>query len=245
MNVSAPRLLILMRHGLAENNVQSADYKRRPDSAYSTHSAGLVETGIRQALLSGEYVRGQWGTPDVIYASHYTRSRQTVEHAFPDISFREDPRIAEVRRGIEYLLSDEQKAALFPWEAMRRQREGEHHFRYLNGDSWADVESLDNSFLDSLYLRHGGKFVLVSSHGKTIRLLNKILQNQKSEDVVQNRSDVENGSLTVYAACGGDWPGMRLVDYVVPWQRLAATPAVAPSESRPNGRKSSSRSVVS
>jgi len=218
MDPNPPRLLILLRHGLAENNVQSEDYKRQPDSAYSTHSAKLVETGIQQARLSGEYVREHWGTPDVIYASHYTRSRETIGYAFPGAGFREDPRIAEVRRGIEYLLSDEQKAVLFPWESMRRKREGEHHFRYLNGDSWADVESLDNSFLDSLYLRHGGKFVLISSHGKTIRLFNKILQNQLSEDTVQKSEDVENGSLTVYAACGGDWPGLKLVDYVVPSQ---------------------------
>jgi broad specificity phosphatase PhoE len=217
MEAVPPRLLILLRHGLAENNVQSEDYKRRPDSAYSTHSARLVETGVQQARLSGAYVREHWGTPDVIYASHYARSRETIKHAFPGAAFREDPRIAEVRRGIEYLLSDEQKAELFPWEAMRREREGEHHFRYLNGDSWADVESLDNSFLDSLYLRHGGKFVLISSHGKTIRLLNKILQNQSSEDVVSNGKDVENGSLTVYAARGGEWPGLKLVDYAVPW----------------------------
>jgi broad specificity phosphatase PhoE len=179
---------------------------------------------MKQAAISGEYIRERWGVPDVVYTSHYTRSRESIENAFPGLAYHEDPRIAEVRRGIEYLLSDEEKAELFPWEADRKEREGEHHFRYLNGDSWADVESLDNSFLDSLYLRHAGKFVLVSSHGKTIRLLNKILQNQKSEFVVQKNSDVENASLTVYEATGGDWPGLRLADYAVPWEGILEVP---------------------
>jgi len=224
MEVGPPRLLILMRHGLAENNIRSKDYKRHPDSAYSTHSAQLTELGVRQAIISGDYIRDRWGVPDVAYASHYTRSRESIEYALPGVDYHEDPRIAEVRRGIEYLLSDEQKAAMFPWEKDRKEREGDHHFRYLNGDSWADVESLDNSFVDSLYTRHGGKYVLVSSHGKTIRLLNKILLNQRSEDIVKKGYDVENASLTVYEAAGGEWPGLRFAEYVVPWEGILTVP---------------------
>lgn len=108
------------------------------------------------------------------YVSTFARSRQTFEqvrHAFHDeqvLHVREDPRIREQEWGNFQDPSTMQ-------EAMRERRKvGSFYYRFLTGESGADVYDRVSTFLETLYrdMEKGGcgENAIIVSHGLFCRL---------------------------------------------------------------------------
>ena len=195
-----PRLVVWVRHGKAEHNKRPAEEKKK--LPYSSYGYKLVDIGRKQSAVTGAWLRTHFGAFDVYYTSTYVRSRESMEIMYPGVAYTEDARLAEVRKGVESILSEAQIHAFAPWEDERIEKEGPYHYRPWGGEAWSDVEMRLRSFKLDLRARHSGKTVLISSHGKVISIDRKIELGLLHEEIVHQHRVLhvrqENASVTIY-----------------------------------------------
>lgn len=193
-----PARLLLIRHGKSEINMRSRDENAR--LGIVDHDAPLVEKGREQAGMLREYVTAQFPRVDVILSSHYLRTMQTAEIAFPGRDIIEEPRLAEMHIGVWRALTDEQLREHMPWEVDRCNREGLYNFRPYAGECGPDVEMRIRDLKRTLRDEYEGHVVACVTHHQWIVLFQR--ENDRVPIALTQRrlvgGFIPNASVTVY-----------------------------------------------
>jgi len=213
-----PKLLVLVRHAESEGNVLSVAQRANLDTA--TYAYKLTERGRKQAKITSEFLRKKIGLFDVYYVSYYERSKETMRIMYPKARVYEDPRLAEGQRGIWHVLTKKQVARKFPWEIIRKEREGLYHYRPWGGENWPDIELRIHSFLGTLSRDCEDKKVIIVVHGHWLILFQKLIHHFSIEEALkkQKADFFKNASLTIYE---GKNKQSRLIlkeENFVPWE---------------------------
>ena len=138
---------------------------------YSDFDTLLTETGKWQARETGKKLNTLIELPDIIYVSPYRRTMQTLEYiieGWPELGkvpMTSEERVREHEYGLASIYNDWRVyLTLNPIQALLYKQDGDYHFRYLNGESKADVRGRVRSFLSSLIRENSEQNVLVISH---------------------------------------------------------------------------------
>ncbi|GAA2200536.1 histidine phosphatase family protein [Sinomonas flava] len=165
--MSAPRQIIMVRHGHSAANLDTSIYERVPD-----YRIPLTEQGVDEARRAGQQIRRQLDGERVrVYVSPYLRAYQTLEAlGIEDLtdSVVEEPRLRE-QDWANYQVPEE-------IEEQKRLRDTYGHFfyRFRDGESGSDVYDRVTGFMETLY-RHWARpayppNALLVTHGLTMRL---------------------------------------------------------------------------
>ncbi len=162
-----PKRILCLRHGEAEGNVDETLFEKKPD-----HLMVLTPRGIEHAREAGERIREMLGGEKIrAYVSPYLRTRQTLkELRIGDLIDRvsEEPRLREQEWGNLW-----DRAAINSQKEVRNDY-GHFFYRFMHGESGADVYDRVSSFLETLHRDfHRPSYphnVLLVTHGMTMRL---------------------------------------------------------------------------
>lgn len=165
--MSAPRQIIMIRHGQSAANVDQTIYNRIPD-----YRIPLTELGIAQAREAGEKVRRQLDGQKVrVYVSPYLRAYQTLEAMdLGDLveTTMEEPRLREQD------WANFQNPAEIADQKELRNAYGHFFYRFREGESGSDVYDRVSSFMETLFRHWSGDDsvpnTLLVTHGLTMRL---------------------------------------------------------------------------
>eukprot|EP00752_Nemacystus_decipiens_P003312 g3065.t1 len=167
-----PFRIILMRHAESEGNVDKCVYSSTPD-----HALKITERGKRQAAIAGSELKKLVGDESVYFiVSPYTRTRMTYEIVREQLGQRhffmkEDPRLRELDFGNFQDLETMEKTM------ETRKAYGRFWFRFMNGESGADVYDRATAFWESVFrsMDHsaGTRFqnYVIVTHGLMMRLI--------------------------------------------------------------------------
>lgn len=165
--MTAPRQILMLRHGQSAANVDQALYDRVPD-----YRIPLTELGYAQAQETGKAVRERLkGEKVCVYVSPYLRAYQTLEALDLGDSVQwvlEEPRLREQD------WANFQNPAEIAAQKELRNAYGHFFYRFREGESGSDVYDRVSSFLETLY-RHWAApdyapNTLLVTHGLTMRL---------------------------------------------------------------------------
>lgn len=198
-----PRHIYLIRHGESEGNVNRLTHAEVPD-----WKIPLTEKGREQARVAGTaFFTNLAPLSLAVYISPYLRTRQTWDEMNSTSFFveplqaKEDPRLREQEWG-NLRAYDPRK-----WEDIEIERDafGSFFYRFLHGESGADVYDRCTGFLDTLY-RDFEKAdfpenVLIVTHGYTLRVLLKRWLHWSVEDFHRLRNP-KNAQM--FELCLGD-----------------------------------------
>lgn len=215
-----PKKLVLVRHAESEGNVRSVDERANFDIA--THAYDITPRGRKQAAITGEYLRKEFGEFDVYYVSYYKRSKETMQVMYPNAKVYEDPRLAEGQRGIWHTMTQDLIESTFPGESARKKREGLYHYRPLGGENWADIELRIHSFLGTLSRDCEGKNVLIVVHGHWLLLMQRLIHHFSIDEAITKYQQhiFENTSVTYYRGGTKSDKSRLCLEYqnVIPWE---------------------------
>eukprot|EP00903_Cladosiphon_okamuranus_P021798 g20044.t1 len=167
-----PFRIILMRHAESEGNVDKCVYSSTPD-----HALKITERGKRQAAIAGSELKKLVGDESVYFiVSPYTRTKMTYEIVREKLGQRhffmkEDPRLRELDFG------NFQDLETMEETMETRKAYGRFWFRFMNGESGADVYDRATAFWESVFrsMDHstGTRFqnYVIVTHGLMMRLI--------------------------------------------------------------------------
>lgn len=165
--MTAPRQIIMVRHGQSLANLDQTLYNRVPD-----YRIPLTELGTEQAVAAGARIRERLAGQKVcVYVSPYLRAYQTLEALeLGDLVERviEEPRLRE-----QDWANFQNPAEILDQKELRNAY-GHFFYRFREGESGSDVYDRVSSFMETLY-RHWSKpgyapNTLLVTHGLTMRL---------------------------------------------------------------------------
>lgn len=169
-----PAHITLVRHGESLGNVDHNAYTEMPDWRIPLTRKGQQQA-TRAARILGD---GHICTPIGVYYSPFVRARDTWlamkrewtrTGAYTPEWSKEDPRIREQEWGRFKTVAERDAAQAESWAF------GTFFYRFVQGESGADVYDRCTGFLSTLYRDfakpHCPNHILIVSHGFTIRLL--------------------------------------------------------------------------
>ena len=112
-NLPLPKLLVLARHGRDKGDEKSRKQKIK-SRKFSTYLCHLTEAGREQVAALRNWLKGRFDF-DYFYSSDYLRALETFHILYPNVSPIIDERLAEIRRGVEDLMTDKEIGKIFPW----------------------------------------------------------------------------------------------------------------------------------
>lgn len=162
-----PKRILCIRHGESEGNVDETLFEKKPD-----HLMELTPRGVEQAREAGARIREMTGgEPIRAYVSPYLRTRQTLRSlGIADLVDRvsEEPRLREQEWGNLW-----DRTAIQAQKQVRNEF-GHFFYRFMHGESGADVYDRVSTFLETLHRDFDRpsfpENVLVVTHGMTMRL---------------------------------------------------------------------------
>lgn len=163
-----PKRIILVRHG---NSVANNNYdilQRVPDN-----KVHLSEKGIKQAKEAGQRLKQIIGNESIqFYVSPYTRTKETYENimeSFHDnytdclyVTSLREQEYGNLQREMDKQFEEQKKVGVF-------------FYRFINGESGADVHARMSIFLQYLFRRilsidyHSFDNIVIVSHELTIK----------------------------------------------------------------------------
>jgi len=217
-----PNHLVIVRHGESTLNVQRHLADERGDDAYGGERRNpdveLSEVGCKQALETGKFLASRYSF-DVVYASPYRRTQQTIELILrgftdaPEVIL--DERIREKEFGILDGVTATGIATRFPDEAKRKNFVGKYYYRPPGGENYPDVNLRIHSFLGTLTRDWSQSSVLVVCHAVIVMAFRRLLDRLTEEEVLRIDADssqkVRNCSTTLYEFDPHSKPGGKLV----------------------------------
>ncbi len=242
MNQRWPGHLWIVRHGESAGNVARdaavTAGQARIDLNIRDVDVPLSPRGERQADALGRWFAdlSPEQQPQVVLVSPYLRARDTAVRVHAQGGtpvalerFGVDERLREKEFGVLDLLTRMGIETEFPDQARFRTLLGKFYHRPPGGESWCDVILRLRSLLDTLYLHHEGRRVLIVAHQVVVLCLRYLLENMDEASIlgVDRQGDVANCGITEYAATPS---GLRLLRYnfTVPMEREGETVTVAP-----------------
>lgn len=215
-----PDKLVFVRHAESVGNIRNADERAEYDVA--SHAYDLTPRGIKQAKITGQYLRNRFGCFDIYYVSYYARALQTMQYICGERKVYEDPRLAEAQRGIWHTMTKEMITQKYPEEIARKDREGLYHYRPWGGENWPDIEMRIHSFLGTLSRDCGGKRVLVVCHGNWLILFQRLIHHFSIDEAIRRYKEgaVANASVTIYEGASMQSESRLTLkeDNIVPWE---------------------------
>jgi broad specificity phosphatase PhoE len=242
MNQRWPGHLWIVRHGESAGNVARdaavTAGQARIDLDIRDVDVPLSPRGERQADALGRWFAdlSPEQQPQVVLVSPYLRARDTAVRVHAQGGtpvapehFGVDERLREKEFGVLDLLTRLGIETEFPDQARFRTLLGKFYHRPPGGESWCDVILRLRSLLDTLYLHHEGRRVLIVAHQVVVLCLRYLLENMDEAGIlgVDRQGDVANCGITEYAATPS---GLRLLRYnfTVPMEREGETVTAAP-----------------
>lgn len=138
---------------------------------YSDYDTVLTENGKQQAKETGKKLNTVISLPDIVYLSPYRRTTQTMEYlqeGWPELSnvpVVSEERIREHEYGLTTIYNDWRiYFVLNPVQAILYKLDGDYTYRYLNGESKADVRARVRSFISTLVRENAEQNVLMVAH---------------------------------------------------------------------------------
>lgn len=194
--------IYLIRHGESEHNVDRFRMAYIHDSKHALTELGRQQAKETAAFL-GSLIKGR----TVLYASPYLRTMETAKaiHALlPDNTpFYENPLLREWELGNLYDFNNRTPEAKKEFKAA-----GQFYFRYLNGESLADVYLRATLFMHTVVqrLKEQKRYdnLVVVTHAAFIQMLLAFLMNWPVEQL-ENFKPIENASVTKIVEVDGDY----------------------------------------
>jgi broad specificity phosphatase PhoE len=194
--------IYLIRHGESEHNVDRFRMAHTHDSKHN-----LTELGRKQAQITAQFIYEYVKGSVTLYTSPYLRTIETAKfiHALlpEDTPFYENPLLREWELGNLYDFQNRTPEAKKEFKAA-----GRFYFRYLNGESLADVYLRAALFMQTVVQRlvqqRRYDHVIVVTHAAFIQMLLAFLMNwpvEKSEFF----EPVENASVIVVQETDGEY----------------------------------------
>ncbi len=222
MPAERPACLVLVRHAQSARNVAKKgnmffldDEMRKAVQGIADHHVPITDEGRRQAEVTGQALRAEFGTFDYVYHSGYRRTQETAEHLLAAYTpeEREAMRVRhhlflrERDAGWTYDMTTAEAAAAFPWLQGYWDTFGRFFARPPGGESFADVAERVYLFLGMLFRDRPQQRVLVVSHGGTLRVFRHLLERWTPDEFVArwDTEPVANCAVTSYTfdAAGG------------------------------------------
>ena len=207
---TAPRRLVLVRHGQSLGNVADAEARKaghgRLALDYRDADTPLSDLGTEQATALGAHLARlpEAHRPEVILSSPYARARGTAETALReaglDHSLVLDERLRERDLGIFDGLTGDGIRAEYPEEAERRTKVGKFYYRPPGGESWCDVALRVRSVLADIRQEYADEHVWIFSHQAVIMSFRLVLEGLDEEGIItiDNETPLPNCSMTSY-----------------------------------------------
>lgn len=173
----------------------------------SDYNTPITETGTAQAKELGKKLKEVTPFPHVIYVSPYLRTRQTFDSIcenwpeLKDVKTVYDERIREQEHGLATVFNDWRiYSVMNPLQALLMKLEGGYEYRFLNGESKADVRDRVRDFLGTIVREHAEEDVLVISHHLTILSFRANLEHWDREQfILVDREEAPiNCGVTMY-----------------------------------------------
>ncbi|MFC1638792.1 histidine phosphatase family protein [Patescibacteria group bacterium] len=218
--MSWPSSLIVVRHAESEGNVLSIEDQAHYPKADWRYD--LTPRGVRQARITGRYLRVLCPSPDVVLSSHCLRAKQTAELCYPDAEIVEDPRLAEITFGIGHVLTWDEVFARYPEEKEHRERMGPYQYRPSGGENGPDLELRIHSFIETVKADWRDRTVAVFTHHHWILHHRRIAERLTVDDLVKSYDceQFANASVTTYEPRADTAGNVRLratETNLVPW----------------------------
>jgi broad specificity phosphatase PhoE len=210
-----PDLLVLVRHGESLRNVAKKrnrffldDEARRSVAGIPDHRIPLTPEGHRQAGVTGEVLRREFGAFDVVFHSGYQRTVETTNSLLA--AYTQDERnrirvrhhlfIRERDAGHAYDMTDAEAMTAFPWLQDYWTTFGPFFARPPGGESLAQVCERVYAFLQKLARTMAGRRVLVVTHGGTLWCFRYVLEGWTYEQAEERfrTEPIRNCSVTAY-----------------------------------------------
>lgn len=220
------RKILFIRHAQSVGNTMNQD--ERAACEIPNHAYSLTDSGKRQAVLTGQYLRRytldlfKSDKPQLYFQSTFLRAQMTMRIILGEMGFSPtvitDSRLDEKWDGIFHELSKTDIEKYYPEQVRLRKRSGYYHYRAPGGESCPDAEVRIKSFLYDQNVDR--KNILVVGHGRWAILLHKILFNLTIEEFLKLKEEgLENGgsencSVIEYVQMSGYWS----YRCVVPWK---------------------------
>jgi broad specificity phosphatase PhoE len=174
----------------------------------SDYDTPLTAAGRAQAVATGRSLKELVELPDIIYVSPYRRTMETLEgmqkgwKGLAKAKVILEERIREQEHGLSTLFGNWRiYSVLEPLQGLLMRLEGEYAYRFLNGESKADVRDRVRSFTSTLVREHAGENVMLVTHHLTLLCLRANLERWGREqfmDVDLNEEPINCG-VTTYA----------------------------------------------
>jgi broad specificity phosphatase PhoE len=195
-----PRNLLYVRHGQSVRNLAGKKAYENGDTSLleeiinrPSSVAQLTPEGMRQAVITGEWIRSQGLTFDRCYTSSFNRAKQTA--ALLDIPGAEwfiENRIRERSSGVMEDMRPEERRKYLEGIRNRAHLLDLFNFRPDRGESFADVaEGRWYSFFGTLDRECGDKNVIVVNHGDNMWATMYAHERWTPEDFSEKRGGVD------------------------------------------------------
>jgi broad specificity phosphatase PhoE len=208
--------LWLVRHGESVANVAAAEAERAGLATIASDDRDadvrLSPTGREQAAALGSWLaeHAGEGRPSAVWASSYSRAKETIQIALRaaelDLPVRVDERLRDRELGVLDLLTSVGVEKRFPEEAARRRWLGKFYYRPPGGESWADVVLRLRSFLRDVDLYDDRGCVLVAAHDAVVLMFIYLCGGLDERDVLDfsQHHVVLNASVTRLSRPSGE-----------------------------------------
>lgn len=209
-----PARIVIVRHGESLYNQARSDNLYLPDQTaldrvrgIPDHEIPLTPRGRAQAKITGEALRQQFESFDVVYDSTYRRTVQTralILSAYQpwqvdQMKIRHDHRLRERDKGYTFHMDTEQADHYFPYLAEYYQTFGQFFARPPGGESQAQVCERCYAFIGRLFEQRAGQRVLIVCHGGIVRALRYNLERWTPADYEANVALGSMSNCVVYA----------------------------------------------
>ncbi|WP_018131321.1 histidine phosphatase family protein [Effusibacillus pohliae] len=194
--------LYLIRHGEAEHNVDRFRMAHTHDSKHA-----LTESGRQQAAATAQFIRDLAKGSSILYSSPYRRTIETAQaiHSLlpTGTPFYENPLLREWEWGNLYDFNNRTLESKKEFQAA-----GRFYFRYLNGESLADVYLRSTLFMHTIVQRlmqqQRYENLIVVTHAAFIQMLLAFLMNWPVEKM-EYFEPVENGAVIAVRETDGEY----------------------------------------
>ena len=167
--------LYLVRHGETEWNKKRI-FQGKGDSP-------LTDIGIEQASLLGDYIKELNISIDEVFSSPLGRAYDTAKLIFPEREIKLDWNVAEMGFGSweGKNIADIQKFEEKNYHDFFHKADEYKHETH-GGESFAEVETRVEEFINMLLENYKDKTVLLVSHGLLLKVLLKHVKNESLEN---------------------------------------------------------------
>lgn len=207
---TAPRRLVLVRHGQSLGNVADAEARKAGsgvlDLDFRDADTPLSDLGVEQATALGAWLKElpPEEQPQVVLSSPYERARTTAQTALREAGLDDtlvlDERLRERDLGIFDGLTGDGIRERYPEEAERRGTVGKFYYRPPGGESWCDVALRVRSVLADIRLEYPDEVVWVFSHQAVIMSFRLVLEGLDEQGIISidSKTPMPNCSMTSY-----------------------------------------------